>query len=208
MSRQEHRRRCPNQKVSDFQRRGDVVQLVRTLPCHGRGRGFESRRPRHLFKNLSHHFKRYWEVIVRFPAALATPFTVTITGCTPVGTPGGISMLICAVPINPGVIPMNEMKASTPPTVTVTGSSGLGKLAKGVLAEGAKAVERDTEISPIPVTNIVAKPPGATEEFGFPARLLLPSTKMPGLAGSTCTCAPPPCPLYVTPTVPAPAPAA
>ncbi len=25
---------------------GDVVQLVRTLPCHGRGRGFESRRPR------------------------------------------------------------------------------------------------------------------------------------------------------------------
>ncbi len=26
---------------------GDVVQLVRTLPCHGRGRGFEPRRPRH-----------------------------------------------------------------------------------------------------------------------------------------------------------------
>src|SRR3984893_8409168 len=26
---------------------GDVVQLVRTLPCHGRGREFESRRPRH-----------------------------------------------------------------------------------------------------------------------------------------------------------------
>jgi hypothetical protein len=34
---------------ADFVRRlpvGDVVQLVRTLPCHGRGRGFESRRPR------------------------------------------------------------------------------------------------------------------------------------------------------------------
>jgi hypothetical protein len=28
-------------------RAGDVVQLVRTLPCHGRGREFESRRPRH-----------------------------------------------------------------------------------------------------------------------------------------------------------------
>ena len=30
---------------------GDVVQLVRTLPCHGRGRGFESRRPRHSIAN-------------------------------------------------------------------------------------------------------------------------------------------------------------
>jgi hypothetical protein len=28
--------------------RGDVVQSVRTLPCHGRGREFESRRPRHF----------------------------------------------------------------------------------------------------------------------------------------------------------------
>ena len=32
-----------------MQHRGDVVQLVRTLPCHGRGREFESRRPRHSF---------------------------------------------------------------------------------------------------------------------------------------------------------------
>jgi hypothetical protein len=31
---------------------GDVVQLVRTLPCHGRGREFESRRPRQLFQQL------------------------------------------------------------------------------------------------------------------------------------------------------------
>jgi hypothetical protein len=27
---------------------GDVVQLVRMLPCHGRGRGFEPRRPRQI----------------------------------------------------------------------------------------------------------------------------------------------------------------
>ena len=32
---------------------GDVVQLVRTLPCHGRGREFESRRPRHSFQVLA-----------------------------------------------------------------------------------------------------------------------------------------------------------
>jgi hypothetical protein len=32
--------------------RGDVVQLVRTLPCHGRGREFESRRPRHSSQSL------------------------------------------------------------------------------------------------------------------------------------------------------------
>ena len=30
--------------------RGGVAQLVRALPCHGRGRGFESLRSRHIFK--------------------------------------------------------------------------------------------------------------------------------------------------------------
>jgi hypothetical protein len=29
---------------------GDVAQLVRALPCHGRGRGFEPRRPRQILK--------------------------------------------------------------------------------------------------------------------------------------------------------------
>jgi hypothetical protein len=29
---------------------GDVAQLVRALPCHGRGRGFEPRRPRHTLE--------------------------------------------------------------------------------------------------------------------------------------------------------------
>jgi hypothetical protein len=31
---------------------GDVAQLVRALPCHGRGRGFEPRRPRHESKEF------------------------------------------------------------------------------------------------------------------------------------------------------------
>src|SRR5450631_4340184 len=33
--------------VSRRKESGDVAQLVRALPCHGRGRGFEPRRPRH-----------------------------------------------------------------------------------------------------------------------------------------------------------------
>jgi hypothetical protein len=37
---------------------GDVVQLVRTLPCHGRGRGFESRRPRHSFQSSWSNFHK------------------------------------------------------------------------------------------------------------------------------------------------------
>jgi hypothetical protein len=36
---------------------GDVVQLVRTLPCHGRGRGFESRRPRQFFQALARNWQ-------------------------------------------------------------------------------------------------------------------------------------------------------
>ena len=44
--------RCCNQPL----KAGDVVQLVRTLPCHGRGRGFESRRPRHSSSITSGEF--------------------------------------------------------------------------------------------------------------------------------------------------------
>src|SRR5713226_6780078 len=32
---------------------GAAVKLVRALPCHARGRGFESRRPRHSFQALA-----------------------------------------------------------------------------------------------------------------------------------------------------------
>jgi hypothetical protein len=37
---------CPCKQFAQFIQ-GDVAQLVRALPCHGRGRGFEPRRPRH-----------------------------------------------------------------------------------------------------------------------------------------------------------------
>ena len=43
---------CTAHHSANVSHRGDVVQLVRTLPCHGRGRGFESRRPRHILKDL------------------------------------------------------------------------------------------------------------------------------------------------------------
>src|ERR1051326_8512556 len=46
---------CPTDRSLNLQspnKAGDVVQLVRTLPCHGRGREFESRRPRQLLNNL------------------------------------------------------------------------------------------------------------------------------------------------------------
>ncbi len=51
-----HVERLPAGDPSTPKRVGDVVQLVRTLPCHGRGRGFESRRPRHVFQALANIF--------------------------------------------------------------------------------------------------------------------------------------------------------
>ncbi len=39
-------------------RNGFVVQLVRTPPCHGGGRGFESHRSRHFFAVLAHLVER------------------------------------------------------------------------------------------------------------------------------------------------------
>src|SRR5580704_13341217 len=48
---------CTAHQIGDSGRKtGDVVQLVRTLPCHGRGRGFESRRPRQ-FQALARNWR-------------------------------------------------------------------------------------------------------------------------------------------------------
>ncbi len=51
-------------------RAGDVVQLVRTLPCHGRGREFESRRPRHFLPSTCE-----WTCGSRYKACLNALFT-------------------------------------------------------------------------------------------------------------------------------------
>jgi hypothetical protein len=46
-----------------MQKAGDVVQLVRTLPCHGRGREFESRRPRQLFQQVTKIGPKIWRYL-------------------------------------------------------------------------------------------------------------------------------------------------
>ena len=53
-------------------RSGDVVQLVRTLPCHGRGRGFESRRPRQFFQALARNWQfASWSNLVQLGQCLS-----------------------------------------------------------------------------------------------------------------------------------------
>jgi hypothetical protein len=66
---------------------GDVVQLVRTLPCHGRGREFESRRPRHFFLSLTSWPRKkpgsvwvQYHVGVRRPAAHSIETVLRLNG--------------------------------------------------------------------------------------------------------------------------------
>ncbi len=45
---------CPGFEKNTGQINGCVAQLVRALPCHGRGHEFESRRVRHYINRWKH----------------------------------------------------------------------------------------------------------------------------------------------------------
>ena len=53
-----------------------------------------------------------------YTGALEAPFTVTMTGCNPVGALAGIVKLICDTPIDHEGSPTKVVVAATPPTVT------------------------------------------------------------------------------------------
>ena len=52
--------------------RGGVAQLVRALPCHGRGRGFESRRSR-LTCRSGPSFPANWHLLIRSSLWFSSP---------------------------------------------------------------------------------------------------------------------------------------
>src|SRR5215472_17509737 len=75
-------------RLTRWKQVGDVVQLVRTLPCHGRGREFESRRPRHILQALTNMASiRSGDIKVQLrpygwpdpTPTLKTRFTISIT---------------------------------------------------------------------------------------------------------------------------------
>jgi hypothetical protein len=63
---------CAGFSIPSILASGDVVQLVRTLPCHGRGRGFESRRPRHFFQSFAKNWQfASWSNLVQLGQCLS-----------------------------------------------------------------------------------------------------------------------------------------
>ncbi len=73
------------QKVSYYMRRNAVVaQLVRALPCHGRGREFESRPPRIM---------RIRPVVVTGAATLVAMSTIGIVVSSTVPSTAGVAVL-------------------------------------------------------------------------------------------------------------------
>src|SRR5258706_5623625 len=76
--------------------------------------------------------------------------TVTTTGCGPAASPDGTRNVICAVPIRLGASAAICTNAGTPPTVTLTGSTGFAWPDTAVV--GAYAVFSAGVTSPTPVT--------------------------------------------------------
>jgi len=143
-------------------------------------------------------------VTTRFAGWLATPPTVTTTACEPSGALWGIVKSICVTPTNPAGIPVNRVVAVIPPTVTVTGSRGLGNRATGVPENGVAPANNAGNVSPSPVmysVNACPRPPiteGANEPSG--------AVKIPGAEGATWNEYEETLPLLLTPNTAVPAP--
>src|ERR1700693_4721165 len=75
---------------------------------------------------------------------------------------------------------MNEILAATPPTVTVTGKRGCGRLLRGVPFGGEAPVASVGVTSPSPVMKMVIAWPACAVATGI--RKLLESTKVAGAA--------------------------
>ena len=83
---------------------------------------------------------RRYSVTVNVAGWLALVPTVTTTGCAPSGAAAGAVKLICVTPTRPLGMPMKVVCAFAPPTVTVTGWTGFGRRASGVLGAGVVPV--------------------------------------------------------------------
>ena len=119
---------------------------------------------------------------MRFAATLATPPTVTTTGCTPGAASFGITKFTCVTPARPGGMPAKLIAAVTPPTVTDSERRGCGSRDSGVKVKGVAPVANAGETSPSPVMKSVSVSPG----FPLPNGTNAPeeSVKMPGAEGA------------------------
>src|SRR5579885_1641524 len=112
------------------------MMILHRVRRHGRRIGSADRRS----STGPRAFPRpYCEIVTR-AGGLGTPPTDTTTSCAPSGAFAGTVKLIWVTPESPGGMPTNKRSALTPPTVTVTGASGLGRSLRAVLVRGVLPV--------------------------------------------------------------------
>jgi len=143
-------------------------------------------------------------VTVMWAATLATPPTVTTTGCTPAATLFGITKFTWVTPARPGGMPTKLMGAVIAPTVTDKGKRGWGSRPSGVARKGEAPVASDGETWPSPVRKSVGVSPGFPSPSGNTAPV--ESVKIPGAEGATVKISDATRPLLFTPRTAGPAP--